>query len=93
MKTKSCKYVEASEVFWNCPLAFDEFCQNPNCTWGDNNHSLVTPDVIASALAMELITAVFPLENADSDATAQKQIKTVLKRLKTLGQTYIDLEN
>ena len=79
MNVLTCEYVEASEVFKNCPEAWEFFAaSDPDCTWGSNNRTLVTPDVIAVSLE-------------EGDQT--KQVKTVLRRLKKLGQTYIDLEN
>lgn len=83
MEIKTCKFVEVSDVFAKHGLAWDVFVNsNPNCSWGDNNRSLVTPDVIIDAL-----------EDASCDGVVRKQVNAVVERLKSLGQTYIDLEN
>jgi hypothetical protein len=53
MKINSCAFVAASEVFDECPLAWNLFCNSdPNCSWGDNNRTLVTGDVIRSVLEL-----------------------------------------
>ena len=82
MNIKTCQYVEASEVFKGFGLALDVFVNSdPNCTWGNNNRSMVTPDVIIDAL-----------ENSDEEE--QTQVKKVVKILKSLPQDmYVDLEN
>lgn len=82
MNIKTCQYVEASEVFKGFGLAWDVFVNSdPNCTWGNNNRSMVTPDVIIDAL-----------ENSDEEE--QTQVKKVVKILKSLPQDmYVDLEN
>lgn len=82
---QTCQYVEASYVFKDCPLAWDVFSNGePDCSWGDNNRTLVTPDLIFNLLDER---------SAENGKRAKAQIKTVLKRLVKLGQTYIDLEN
>lgn len=87
MPIQACNYIEASCVFKDCPFAWEVFSDSdPDCTWGSNNRTMITPDVIIDAL-----------ENAD-DCTAvqRKQIKTVLLRLSKFdkwGEPYIDLEN
>lgn len=84
MKKETCEFVRASEVFSGCRKAWDAFCQSePECTWGSNNRSLVTPDVIITALE-----SCCPEEEED-----QPEIETVIARLEGLGQTYVDLEN
>jgi len=85
MVVKSCKFVEASNVFRGCPLAWDLFINsNPNCTWGDNNRSMVTPDVISDAL-----------QDADTDSEDQaNQVESVVSKLASIEpNTYVDLEN
>lgn len=85
MNIKTCKYVEASEVFKNQDLAWDLFIESdPDCSWGDNNRTMVTADVIVDAL-----------ENCDADeGDEEKQVKKVVKILRSLPQDmYVDLEN
>jgi hypothetical protein len=85
MNIKTCQYVEASEVFKGYGLAWDVFINSePNCTWGDNNRSLVTPDVIIDAM-----------ENSDLNVgPEQRQVEQVVKILESLPQDmYVDLEN
>jgi hypothetical protein len=84
MKVQSCSFVSSSEVFEGLPLAQEIFANSePECSWGGNNRSLITPDVIRSAL-----------DDADKDTPAErKQVKEAVKRLVSLGETYIDLES
>lgn len=84
MITKSCKFVEASEVFKGCPRAWEIFVEgDPSCTWGDNNRSMVTPDVISTFF-----------QNADYNENEIGQVETVIKRLDSIeDHTYVDLEN
>ena len=85
MKVQQCEFVPASEIFEGQGLAWDVFINSdPKCTWGDNNRSLVTPDVIIDAL-----------ENSDLNAgNEEKQVNLVVHSLKNLPEgIYIDLEN
>ena len=85
MTVKSCKFVEAKDLFRDCPLAWDLFADSdPGCTWGDNARSLVIPSVVTNAL----------LDARLSDEAVGQEVKEVLQRLTTVGEnTYIDLEN
>jgi hypothetical protein len=85
MNIQTCKYVNATEIFDGFGLAWDVFINSdPNCTWGDNNRSLVTADVIIDAL-----------EQSDlNEGNEERQVNLVLERLKEVPQdVYIDLEN
>jgi hypothetical protein len=84
MIVKTCKFIEASTIFNGFPLAWDVFINSdPKCTWGDNNRSLVTPDVISDAL-----------QDADTDENQVKQVDSVVAKLESIEiNTYIDLEN
>lgn len=85
MKTKTCKYVDVNEIFKDYGLAWDVFVNSdPGCTWGDNNKSLVTPDVIIDAL-----------EESDLNVgNEQRQVEMVVERLKNLeSDVYVNLEN
>jgi hypothetical protein len=86
MIVKSCNFVESTEVFKDCQKAWELFCDsNPDCTWGDNNRTMVTNKVIIDA-----IENVFDSE----DSEVANQVSTVFKRLNELPyDTYIDLEN
>jgi hypothetical protein len=92
MKINSCAFVVASEVFDECPLAWNLFCgSDPNCSWGDNNRTLITGNVIRGVLEL------LDLPEADEEWTEeQKQVEKVFIRLDllfSLGNLYIDLEN
>jgi hypothetical protein len=84
MNIKTCQYVEASEVFKGFGLAWDVFINgDPNCTWGDNNRSMVTPDVIIDAL-----------EESEYEGNEAKQVEQVVQILQSLPpDMYVDLEN
>ena len=89
MNVKSCQFVEATEVFKDCMKAYDIFCiSEPDCSWGDNNRTMVSRDVIVNA-----IESFFDVEEDDSDPT-NEQVKKLFERLNNLNEhTYIDLEN
>ena len=85
MKTQTCQFVTASDLFKGYSRAWNLFVNcEPRCTWGDNNRSLVTPDVIIDAL-----------EDSDPDeGKEQKQVAQVVERLKGIpNDVYVDLEN
>lgn len=86
MKIQTCEFVTVSDVFRGLPLAREAFIESNHhsCSWGDNNRSLITPDVIIDALEQA---------NDGTNAKESKQIKAACKRLEKLGQTYVDLEN
>jgi hypothetical protein len=91
MNVKSCQFVEATEVFKDCMKAYDIFCvSEPDCSWGDNNRTMVSRDVIVNAI--ESFSDVDDEED-DSNST-NEQVKKVFERLNNLNvHTYIDLEN
>ena len=92
MNVKSCQFVEATEVFKDCMKAYDIFCiSEPDCSWGDNNRTMVSRDVIVNAI--ESFFDVEEDEEDDSDPT-NEQVKKLFERLDNLNEhTYIDLEN
>ena len=83
MKRHTCEFVQASDVFKECHHAMEAFAESdPPCSWGENNRSLVTPEVIINAL-----------KEIDAE-DVQDEVDTVLERLKALPtDLYIDLEN
>jgi hypothetical protein len=85
MNIQTCKYVNATEIFEGLGLAWDVFINSdPNCTWGDNNRSLVTADVIYDALELSDL----------NEGNEERQVNLALERLKEVPQgVYIDLEN
>jgi hypothetical protein len=91
MNVKSCQFVEATEVFKDCMKAWDIFCEsNPDCSWGDNNRTMVSRDVIVNA-----IESFFDVDDEEDDSNSTNaQVKKVFERLDNLNEhTYIDLEN
>jgi len=84
MDIKTCKYIAASDLFQGFNLALNVFINSdPQCTWGDNIHSMVDPDVVIDAL-----------ENSDLNKDEEHQVRLVLKRLRKLEKgVYVDLEN
>lgn len=85
MKIQTCKFVAASEVFEGFGLAWDVFVNSdPQCSWGDNNRSMVTPDVIIDAMELSDLNA----------GNEEKQVEQVAKILRELPEgVYVDLEN
>lgn len=84
MNIKTCRYVGASEIFKGLDLAWEVFCNSdPDCTWGDNNRSLVTADVIIDAI-----------EASDMNDKESSQAKKAFERLDSLeDDIYVDLES
>jgi hypothetical protein len=74
------KYVKSSEVFDGLSTAEDAFAEHAtDCSWGDNDFSLVSPQLIIYALD----------EAEDTD-----EIEQAIKRLKSLApDVYVDLEH
>ena len=81
-KLYKCEYVKSSDVFEGLSEAFDALANRDNLpfSWGDNNHSLVDADTIAA-------------EMEQLDESEGEQIAKAIRRLRKLGQTYIDFEN
>jgi len=82
MRMYNCQYAKSSDVFKGLPKAFDALASRDNLpfSWGDNNHSLVDADTVATELEQ--------LENSEGG-----QIAKAIRRLRRMGQTYIDFEN
>ena len=84
-RIKTCSYIDSSELFkdcidaWNLFVAFSE-----DCSWGDNNLSLITAGLIADTL-----------DHSDpSCREEEEQIKIVFKRIDDLGRDfYVNLED
>lgn len=80
---ETCQYVESSKVFKDFPKAWDVFFNSePDCSWGDNNRTLVSPSTIINAL-----------NGCDCEDDEQVEVDNVIAILEGLGETYIDLEN
>ena len=85
MNIKTCKFVEMSDLFAGCRDMWDVFCDtDPECSWGDNNRTLVTAGFILGHL-----------ENVieDSDDPLLKIFSNRCKSLPDGLNTYVDLEN
>jgi hypothetical protein len=88
MKIKSCKFIEATEIFRDCPAAWEMFANSdPECSWGNNNRTMVTPDVIVGVIE--------DVYDDDEFVTVEgKQVRLVFDRLEALeDHVYVDLEN
>lgn len=80
-----CEFVEASDVFKDCQEAWTCFADSePDCSWGNNNRTMVTPNTIIESLEEA---------HFEDEPNLEKEIDVVIKRLKELGQMYVDLEN
>lgn len=85
MNIQSCRFVDSSDLFKDCSGAWDAFSNSdPDCSWGDNNRTLVSRDFMLTAL-----------DNCDAeDESVAVHIAVVMKRLEELPvDVYIDLEN
>jgi len=79
MKIETCLFVLSTEVFKDHDEVWNEFNDSdPDCSWGNNNRTLVSRDFLLTALE-------------DIDA---KSVDAVRDRLESLPvEVYIDLEN
>ena len=81
---ETCSFVKASDLFKGLNDLWEQFIEtNPNCTWGDNNRSLVTADLF--------------IDHFDSIGEYDEEQMAILReRIADLiegDQTYVDLEN
>jgi hypothetical protein len=85
MKIKTCSFVDASDLFQDCPDAWQEFMDSdPPVSWGDAHRTLVSPDFMDS-----VVSDIFR-----DDYQIAEQLNNVLRRVRSLKyETYIDLEN
>jgi hypothetical protein len=79
-KIKTVNFVDATDVFDGCRTAWSLFLEaGPDCSFGNNNRTLVTADTIIDAL---------------HECDEHPEVDTVLERLNELGEDfYVDLEN
>lgn len=93
MNVESCRFVLASDVFKDCSDAWATFCDNdPDCSFGSNNRSMITVDVIRTTLENFLFEDEDDVDYQPSEE--EKQIKLVFERLDSIEHdVYIDLEN
>jgi hypothetical protein len=92
MKIKTVEFVEASDIFRDCPQMWEVFLNSsPDCSWGDNNRSMVTKDVIIEALEK---TVDRESSTQMDDEASPKEIEEVFLRLDSLPENMlIDMEN
>lgn len=90
---KTVNFVERSELFDNCEDAFAAFSDNPNCSWGDNDRTLIYASYIAS-----ILNGCDP-DDYDNPENFKEQRETVRQRITEVKATYscddfyVDLEN
>lgn len=54
MDKHTCEFYLSSDLFNGCQQAYDAFFESgPDCTWGDNNRSIVTAGLIRDCLERE----------------------------------------
>lgn len=79
MKIEKCLFVCSTEVFKGHDEVWNEFNDSdPDCSWGNNNRTLVSRDFLLTALE-------------DIDAEGVETVRDRLERLP--AEVYIDLEN
>lgn len=80
---QTCQYIEASYIFKGFPKAWEVFFESESdCSWGDNNRTMVSPSTIINAM-----------QECDCEDDEQAEVDSVVAILEGLGETYIDLEN
>ena len=82
MTIRTVQFVNASEVFQNHPSVWTAFYESdPGYTWGNNNHTLASRDMLISELRR-------------LDADEVPGVDAMIDILSTLEiDTFIDLEN
>ena len=81
MKVQTCEFVSATDLVprrWN-NWFWAQISDNAPFSWGDNNRSMVTASDFARHCEERLDDSV--------------KVKRWLKKVRALGETYIDLEN
>lgn len=78
---KTTRFVEQSELFEDCRLAYNAFVNSdPKCSWGGNKRSLINAGYIFSILDM------YDYDEDEEDYEKLKnQINTVLERIINTG--------
>lgn len=87
---KTCQFVEANELVppdWT-PWFWSAVSENAPFTWGDNNRSMIT--AIDFAIHCEEALEVYAVE---TPKVKSSEVTAFIKMLRSLGDTYIDLEN
>lgn len=84
MEKRTCEFYDLSSLFKDCKWALGVFIDSdPNCDWGNNNHSLVKAELIYDVL-----------DEALCECPDSEQIKTVMARIEEIGKdALIDIEN
>jgi len=88
IEKKTCEFYEASDLFEDCEFAWQRFTDSdPDCSWGNNNRTLVRAVLIYDALD-RLITD-------EDDVNVELEMEAVKNRIKEqIGlDSYVDLEN
>lgn len=86
MQIQTVKYVNASDLFLECPAAWNTFsCSDPNCSWGDNKFTLVSRDFVKNHLKEQI-------EHGLAEEPVE-QTETVIERLDAIADdVFINLE-
>jgi len=84
MEIKTCRFVDASDLFDGCPDAWQMFMDSdPPFSWGDANRTMITAELIQDVI----------LDFFTEDENIENQLDKVLNRLQLTHGAYIDLEN
>ena len=91
MKIMQASFVFASELFKDCDKAWCGFVEeSSDCSWGDNEHSLV----MCKTIALTLKNMIESAGDDPSQSILVADIERVLGRISLLPDgTLIDLEN
>ena len=81
---RTCKFIDASDLFSDSVKAWNVFVNSdPDCSWGDNNRTMVSPKTIIDVLE-------------DSEESSD-DIQLIIDKCKAIIEfsepVYIDLEN
>lgn len=85
---RTCKFIDASDLFSDSVKAWNVFANSdPDCSWGDNNRTMVSPKTIIDVLEDSE-------ESSDDIQLIIDKCKAIIEFSKPLNEpVYIDLEN
>lgn len=92
---RTCKFIDASNLFAGSVKVWDIFKHgDPDCSWGDNNRTMVTPQTIIKVLEDHLRIFGTSWHSSDDIQLVVNKCKAIIEFSKPLNEpVYIDLEN
>jgi hypothetical protein len=85
----TCEYVFANDLLpvEHAQFIWEAISDGASCSWGDNNHSMITADRFADMIddwSNEIVRDCF---------ITRRALTALIKRIRALGTTYVELES